>query len=288
MDAQISITHDLVGKILPRRSCDSHKGDYGYLLNIAGSSEYIGAAALSTLAALRSGVGICCLCAPREVIASVSSSIYEAIYLQLEEEPSVLSVLASYLKRATAISLGMGIGLSNRAREIVSYVLKNANCPIILDADGINCIADNISIVSDIVDRSSLIITPHPGEMARLMKVTAEQVQANRVQAAKSLCEEMGAIVVLKGSNTVIAVPSGGIYVNTTGNAGLARGGAGDVLSGMIAALLAQGIPAPESAIAGVYLHGLAADMVAARTSMQGMLPSDVITELPMVFRLFE
>lgn len=280
------ITFDIVSQLLPKRDAAAHKGDFGKLLMIAGGERYIGAATLSTLAALRSGVGLCTLAAPERVIASVAVSAWEAIYLALEEEPAVLT---GTLAGSSAVTMGMGMGHNARTAAILAYVLQNANCPIILDADGINCAADNISIVSDTkAEKRPLILTPHPGELARLMRCDVRQVQADREGAAYSMATDLGCIMVLKGADTVIASPDGTLLLNPTGNAGLARGGSGDVLSGMIGALCAQGLSPLDAAIAGVYLHGLAADRVAERTSMQGMLPSDVIGELAMVFRLFE
>lgn len=286
------ITIDMVKDSLPGRDPSSHKGDYGRLLNIAGSERMSGAAALSTLAALRSGVGICTLAAPRQVISSLSSSIYESLFLPLESDNDgflshrCLDRIESNLHTAQAISIGMGIGISDDTKIIVREVIQNANVPIILDADGINCIADDIDILKD--TNADIIITPHPGEMARLLGITTDEVQANRHNLARDFAVQMGITTVLKGRCTIVALPSGKVYFNTNGNAGLARGGSGDVLSGMIGAFLAQGISAERAATMAVFLHGLCADRIADRSSMQGMLPSDIIAELPAVFGLLE
>lgn len=286
------INLDMVKDSLPRRDPSSHKGNYGRLLNIAGSVRMSGAAALSTLAALRCGVGICTLATPKQVISSLSSGIFESLFLPLESDENgfisrkSLNTLKSNLHTAQAISIGMGLGVNDDAKIIVREVINCANVPIILDADGINCIADDIDILKD--TNADIVITPHPGEMARLLNITTDEVQANRHNLARDFAMKMGITVVLKGRCTIVATPDGTIYFNTNGNAGLARGGSGDVLSGMIGAFLAQGISTVKAATMAVFLHGLCADRIADRTSMQGMLPSDIIAELPDAFALLE
>ena len=286
------ITIDMVKESLPCRNPSSHKGDYGRLLNIAGSVRMSGAAALSTLAALRSGVGICTLAAPKQVVSSLSSRVFESLYLPLESDEygflshKCLDELKSNLHTAQAISIGMGLGVNDDTKVIVREVIKCADVPIILDADGINCIVDDIDILKD--TNADIIITPHPGEMARLLNITTNEVQANRHNLARDFAMEMGITVVLKGHRTIVALPDGAIYFNTNGNAGLARGGSGDVLSGIIGAFLAQGISTEKAATMAVFLHGLCADRIADRTSIHGMLPSDIISELPAAFALLE
>lgn len=286
------INPDTVKDALPCRNPSSHKGNYGRLLNIAGSVRMSGAAALSTLAALRSGVGICTLAAPKQVVSSLSSTIYESLFLPLESDEygflshKCLDELKSNLQTAQAIAIGMGLGVSDDTKIIVKEIIRNARVPLILDADGINCVADDIDILKD--TNADIIITPHPGEMARLLGITTDEVQKNRHNLARDLAVKMGITVVLKGHCTIVASADGAIRFNTNGNAGLARGGSGDVLSGMIGAFLAQGISAENAAIIAVFLHGLCADCIADRTSMQGMLPSDIIAQLPNIFAMFE
>lgn len=277
---------------LPKRSRSAHKGCFGKLLNIAGSLPMSGAAILSTQAALRSGVGLCTLATPRCVVDNVAAALVEATFLPLAKtEEGMLSRhcitgLLDRLSGASAAILGPGLGQSEDVTAVVHEVVKSANCPIILDADGINAICGNIDRIGRTETRA--ILTPHPTEMARLCGMTTAQVQADRISLARGFAKEYGTVLVLKGVNTVVADPDGRVFVNTTGNAGLSRGGSGDILTGMIGAFAAQGMPLLFAAVCGVYLHGLAADVVAEKTSMQGMLPTDLLGELPLLFRKME
>ena len=283
------IEFDNMEKIIPKRSPTAHKGDFGRLVNVSGSRRMSGACAMSTLAALRSGVGICTVATSKSVVDSLSSSIYEAMYLPLKETPkgeisstNGKEILAA-CEKASAVTIGCGLGVSEDTTKLVEFLLENITCPIILDADGINCIAPCIDIIKN--TRASIIVTPHPAEMARLLSITTAEVLKDRLSCAIKLSTELGITVVAKGAPTIIAGESGFCYLNTTGNAGLSRGGSGDVLTGMIGSFVAQGISPTDAAVAGVYLHGLAADHVAEKLSMQGMLPTDVIAELPLVFK---
>lgn len=271
------------------RRRNSHKGSYGRLLNIAGSRRYIGAAAMSTNAALRSGVGLCTLAAPQSVVQSLSSSIFETTYLPLSEtEDGFASETAAEfleLDKMTAVSIGCGLGCSENTRRLTEFVIRNASCPIILDADGINSIADNIDILKE--RNGELIITPHPLEFSRITGLSTAEIAADRIGTAKSFAQRYGITVLLKGANTVIASANGDAVVNTTGNSGLAKGGSGDVLTGIIAAFAAQGIETFTAAASGAYCHGLAADILANRLAPQSMLARDVIEVLSEVYRSF-
>ena len=274
---------------IPERAKSAHKGTYGRLLNISGSGCFMGAAALSTRAALRAGTGIVTLASVKEVIRTMGAAIPEATFLPLESDEDgfmdsdCTEQLGEILPKATAVSVGCGMGNNAETRKIAEYVLKKADCPIILDADGINSAAGNINVLKD--NKAGLIITPHPAEFGRLTGLSAKAVQSDRISLAKSFAAEHNAVVALKGVNTVIASPDGKAFVNTTGNAGLAKGGSGDVLTGIIAGLTAQGVEPFSAAVLGVYLHGLAADELAGRMSMAGILPSDVIETLPFVMK---
>ena len=275
--------------ILPERQADAHKGNFGCLMNISGSRRMSGACALSTLAALRCGVGLCTTAAPKSVVDSLSANLYESMYLPMKETAkgeiafSNAKDILTACERADAVILGCGLGVSEDTQKLVEFLLENITCPIILDADGINCIAPRIDIIKNA--RASIILTPHPGEMARLLQISVEEVTRDRMGWAVRLSGELGATVVLKGAPTVIAGENGFCFVNSTGNPGLSRGGSGDVLSGMIGSFAAQGITPTDAAVAGVFLHGMAADQVAGRLSMQGMLPGDVIAQLPLLFK---
>lgn len=273
---------------LPRKR-SSHKGTYGRLMNIAGSFCYNGAAAMSTKAALRSGVGLCMLAAPRSVIAMHAASMNEATYLPLPENADgfaaegAVELIGCQLKKMNAVSVGCGMGNNETTRKITEYVIRNADCPIIIDADGINCLSGNIDILKE--RKAAAVLTPHPLELSRISGIPVKDIQSDRLGTAKRFAAEYEVVLVLKGAFTVIAAPDGTAYVNPTGNPGLARGGSGDTLAGIIAAMLAQGIDPLSAAAAGVYCHGLAADILLDRLPMECMLPTDIISALTEVFR---
>lgn len=275
-------------KVMPKRNKYSHKGDYGKLLNVAGSANFSGAAALSTEAALRSGAGLVTLAASERVITRIAPLISEATYLPLAEDKdgsyaeANASAIAKACKEKSAATIGCGLTVTSGTKAIVKKVIKEAACPVILDADGINCIADNINIFKDA--KNKLIITPHAGELARLAGVSPEEAAADRLTLAVNLAREYGVVVVAKGVPTIVA-GCGKAYIIKAGNPGLARGGSGDVLTGIIGAFCAQGFEPVEAAAAAVYVHGYAADIAADELSEAGMLPSDVIKKLHFVFR---
>lgn len=271
------------------RPKDSHKGMFGRILNIAGSEKMPGACALSTLAALRSGAGLMVTATVKSAAQSLSSNIFESMYLPLEANAdgmisrSNIEAILEEVKKASVIMLGCGLGVSDDTKEIVRAVIENAECPVILDADGINCIADGIDIIRN--KKAGLILTPHPGELSRLTGIPIDEIIKNRMEHAVSFAKEYGVTVVSKGAPTYTASSDGSCWINSTGNPGLSRGGSGDILTGIIAGLRAQGLSDEEAAFAGAYLHGKAADNTAMKRSTLGMLPQDVIEELTYLFR---
>lgn len=275
--------------VLPHRAPDAHKGDFGKLVCFCGSRRMPGAAGLVAKAALRAGAGLVTLATVKTVAESLSSSILECTYLPLKENARGEAAatngkeLLSLCEEASAVVIGPGLGVSEDVSSLVDLLLSHLTCPVVLDADGINCAASHIDMIQN--TKAALILTPHPGEMARLLKIQVKDVLAQRFAYAIKLASELGVTVVAKGAPTLVAGGHGFCCLNTTGNPGLARGGSGDVLSGIIGSLAAQGIPPDDAAAAGVYLHGAAADGAAEKLSMQGMLPSDVIEELPFVFK---
>lgn len=285
----INIEVDQVKKLIPERSPTSHKGTFGKLLNISGSKNMTGAASLSTLAALRSGVGLCYLGSTDRVCRIIGSNMYEPLYLNLKENKNgAISIdnidfLLEKCKSMNAVILGCGLSVDEDTKQVVSEIINNCSCTIILDADGINCISSCIDIIRN--KKASIVITPHIGELARLCNCSISEVTNNRLEYAIKLSSDYGITVVAKGTPTFIAGENGFCYVSTTGNAGLSRGGSGDILTGMIGSFVAQGMSAVDAAVSGTFLHGLAADMTAQKLSMQGMLPSDVISELPLLFK---
>ncbi|MGI6403728.1 MAG: NAD(P)H-hydrate dehydratase [Oscillospiraceae bacterium] len=275
-------------RIPPRRE-DSHKGTYGKLVNVAGSARYRGAAILSTLGALRCGTGLVTLCSTEPVCAAVSAHAPEAILLPLAQNDIgtldgtlPLSPLTQCLEEADAVVFGCGLGNNLHTARLLEHVLKNTTCPVVLDADGINAVAGNIHVLKEA--KAPLLLTPHPGEMARLAGCDIAQVEANREEMALDFARQHHVTVVLKGPRTLIASPDGALTVNETGNSGLAKGGSGDLLAGMIGALLAQGMAPHYAAAVGVFLHGMAADRTAKRLSRTAMLPRDVLEDLAGIF----
>lgn len=277
---------------LPKRDKNSHKGTFGKTLLVCGSYGMAGAAMLSLKAALRCGVGLAFSALPEKIYNIVATSVPEAVFLPVDTKGKDSFTADSYfaVKDAmdTADSILFGCGVRNTADNVIFLrdILENAKCPVIIDADGINALARNIDIIKQ--SAVKIILTPHPAEMARLCKVSTEEINANRIYFAKKLATDYGVMVVLKGANTIVATEDEKIFVNLTGNPGMATGGSGDVLSGMIAALIAQGLPENDAVCTAVYLHGLAGDKVARRLSQTSLLPSDVIEELPSLFKILE
>jgi len=285
------ITKELVQSILPRRRPDSHKGDYGRLLLLCGSRRMCGAAMMAALAALRSGAGLTTLAAPEGVAMRVAPHLMEAMTLPLPEGgDGTLSVraaaaLSPLVRAADACGAGPGLSRGEGVRTAVEALLREAKGTLVLDADALNCLSEEPSLL-DLAAKPP-ILTPHPGEMARLCGMTVPQVTENAASVARLFAKEHRAIVVLKGHRTIVA-SSEEIYENTTGNSGLAKGGSGDVLTGVISALAAQGLPPRDAALAGVYLHGLAADLLKPEMSEYTMLARDVIGALPAAFLSLE
>ncbi len=286
------ITPELVRSLFPHRAPDSHKGSYGKLTILAGCKNYRGAAALCTHAALRSGAGVITLASVEPVIQAVAAKLYEPVYhpLAMDDNGTIsalaLPELSELAQTSSAFLLGCGLGISESTQTLTEQLVQTISCPLILDADGINCAARRIDILR--TAKGSLILTPHLGEMSRLCGKPISEIKADPISTAKEFAAEYRAVVVLKDAVTVIALPDGRVYLNTTGNAGMARGGSGDVLAGMIAAFAAQGLEPGAAAVCGVYLHGAAGDLTAAESSMLGMLPSDMIASLPKLYHFAE
>lgn len=281
------ITAEFVKKHIPKRTTDAHKGSFGRVLNIGGSSGMSGALALSTLAALRSGSGIVTAASIKEVLADVKPLTMEALTLALPQtDNGGIAKEAGIILSQSACSVmavGCGMGLTEDSIHLVKYLIENAAVPLIIDADGINALSHCIDIVQ--TAKVPIVITPHPGEMGRLLDLSARQINADREKHATTFAQKYNCTVVLKGAGTLVANADGQIYQNTTGNPGMARGGSGDVLTGIITAMVAQGLTLPAAACCGVYLHGLAGDIAAECYTQQAMLPRDIISSLPDAFR---
>lgn len=274
---------------LKPRAPESNKGDYGRLLCVCGSEGMAGAAAMSVGAALRCGAGIVEAALPAAIYPIVASRLAEPVFTVLHPKedgsasPEDEAALSAAIRRASAVLIGCGLGKSKAARSAFSQVLHEAEVPVVLDADGINLAAEHIDELRGC--GASLILTPHPGEMARLLHTTAAKVQSRREETAREFSNEYGVTLVLKGAGTLVASPGGRLYRNETGNPGMAKGGSGDVLAGMVSSFAAQGIDPFDAAAGAVYLHGFAGDVCAQRNSQSAMLPTDLIGVLPELFR---
>ena len=292
----VEITEEFVWQNIPRRARDSHKGTFGTVLAVAGSAYYRGAALLAVEGALRTGAGIVTLASVEPVLAAAVARTPECCLCPCiagaEGGISPESIPRIQRQKATVLLLGPGLGGAAQSaaraaetRALVQTLLPAFAGSAVLDADGLNAAAQLLAAGEAFPHPAGeLIVTPHPGEMARLTGLSAAQINADREETARTYAQKWNAVVVLKGSRIVVAAPDGRVRVNPTGNPGLARGGSGDVLSGMTAALLACGLPACEAAACAVYLHGAAADRAAAKHGEYGMLPHDILPELGALF----
>lgn len=282
-----------VRHLFPERKSDAHKGSFGHLLCICGSRNMVGAAVLSTSAALRSGAGLVTVAFPESAYLPIATKLTEALLMPLcENEEGTLSreclpKLITSLDKYDAVVIGCGLGVNDDTSAIVKAVLENAKVPVIVDADGINIIAKDISILRNA--KSKVVLTPHPKEMSRLTGTPTEIIQSDRIGHARKFSEENSVYLALKGSNTVVTEPdSRRTYVNASGNNGLSKGGSGDVLSGIMGGFAVQGFRLIDAITAAVYIHGHVADVVADNLSKSGMLPSDIVNELGATLGAFE
>ena len=278
MQTLTPITKELVFAALPIRAAHSHKGNHGRVLCLCGSPKYRGAAALACLGALRTGAGLVTLAAEENVIQSIGGRILEAMFLPLPDANG----LAQEAEKATVCLAGCGKEANAVTSAEMQLLLKKSRGVLLLDAGGLGCFSGKEAQLKKASGR--LIITPHMGEMAVLTGLSAAEIAAAPAAIAMEYAQKTGAVVVLKSHRTIVATPEGAVYENTSGNAGLARGGSGDLLSGMIAGLAAEGLSCSVAAICGVYLHGAAADLCAARSSMQAMLPEDILQDVHTLF----
>lgn len=273
---------EFVRKIVPVAKNDAHKGDMGKLSVIAGSRGFTGAATLCCEAALKSGCGLVTLFTPENLNEIYEKKLTEAMTLPLPGENNIDADLilehSDRLKSADAVVIGPGLGRYCDAEKIIKFLFEN-EIPTVIDADGINAVSANINILSE--KKGEVILTPHMGEFSRLTGMTVEEILSDRLGEARKFAAGYGVTLVLKGAGTVIALPDGKAYINHTGNSGMATGGSGDVLSGTLGAFLARGISAAESAVAAVYIHGLAGDIAAGKLGRESMLPTDIISCLP-------
>jgi NAD(P)H-hydrate epimerase len=282
---QYLLTTDRVRAYFKPRLPDAHKGTSGHLLVLAGSPGKTGAAAMTALSAMRIGAGLVTLGIPQSLNPVLEAQVLEVMTCPLPEsvngmlDESSFDVIMELLLGKKCLAIGPGIGTETATKNLVHRVIQECTLPIVMDADGLNCLAGNTGLLNNI--KAPAVLTPHPGEMARLTDTTPGQIQKNRISCTRDFAKKFNVHVVLKGARTVIGHPDGRVFVNPTGNPGMASGGMGDVLTGMIAGLITQGFTVESATHAGVFLHGAAADILEKAKGPFGFLASDLMTAIP-------
>lgn len=275
---------NMIKSMLPVRSRDTHKGSYGKAFIVAGSRGMMGSGIMAATAALRSGAGLVTLGVPESLQIIAEAQVMEIITKDLCDkgkgvlDPDCIPELMETAQKSSSLLVGPGLTSQESIVRIMAEIISECNTPMVIDADGLNAIARNTSLLKN--HKAETIITPHPGEMARLMNCTIPEVQADRTGAAKDFAREFNVVTVLKGYKTVIALPDGTVHINPNGNPGMATAGSGDVLAGIIAGLLAQGFNASDAAICGVYIHGAAGDAGAEEIGEYGLTAGDIIDKI--------
>jgi NAD(P)H-hydrate epimerase len=283
------ITEQMVRQCIPPRPGDTHKGDNGHIAVIAGSEGLTGAAVLASYGALRSGGGLVTLGIAQSLHDIMEMKCTEVMTRSLPEDTrGVLSLAAQehireMAQKADVLLIGPGLSTCGDITQLVQNLVQCISIPMVIDADGLNALAKNMDILEQAA--CALVFTPHPGEMARLAKIPLNDVQANRMEVARTYAQRWGATVVLKGARTVIATPDGQVYTNTTGNPVLATGGTGDVLAGLIAGFIGQGMTPENAAVAAVYIHGRTADTLARQAGERGILAGELLSVIPQVIK---
>lgn len=293
------LTRELVASWLPPRAPEAHKGNFGHVLVVGGSRGMIGAACMAAMAALRVGAGLVTVAVPRSLQDVAAARVTEAMTLGLPETPDgcldrgARNEIVPFLKKATAVALGPGLGTHPETVALVGDLLAEVRLPCVVDADGLNALAAMHGETRresaagaeagplPVSVHAPLVLTPHPGEMARLCGITTGEVQDDRLGVAERSAKAWNCVLVLKGARTIVAAPDGITYVNATGNPGMATGGSGDVLTGAVAGLLAQGLDPVRAAAAAVYLHGRAGDLAAETKGQPGLIAGDILDRLP-------
>ncbi len=278
-----------VARHFPRRSRAAHKGTYGHLLLVAGSLGKTGAAALGAAAAMRSGSGLVTVATPASQQPIVASLVLEAMTEPLPETPAhtlalkAREVIAELAASRDAVALGPGIGLDDETQQVVRSLVQELRPPLAVDADGLTALAGHLEVLRGAP--SARCLTPHPGEMARMLGVGVEDVQRDRIESTREFATRYRVHIVLKGARSVIGAPDGRVFVNPTGNPGMASGGTGDVLTGMLGAFLARGLEPGDALRSSVYLHGSAGDIAAERVGEEALIARDIVAAIPEAFK---
>ncbi len=289
LNLEVTVARDLSRLLAPRRM-DSNKGLYGHALVVGGSLGKSGAAAMAGMAVLRAGAGLSTVAVPGSVLPSVASFAAELMTEPVPEtdaggiSTAAIDKVAALSGSMTVVALGPGIGREPETFEFVHEIVKRVKCPMVIDADGLNAFQGKTELLDG--SRRPLVLTPHPGEMSRLTGMSIKAIQADRLNVARSFAQEHHLVLVLKGNNSIVALPDGQAWVNPTGNPGMATGGTGDILTGMTAGVVGQ-MPddVAHAAAAAVYLHGLAGDVAAETMGDHSLTATDLLTALPEAFR---
>lgn len=306
---------DFLSHLIPARQVNSHKGDYGHVLVVAGSRGKTGAALMAAKACMRAGAGLVTIGIPESLMDVLQCRVTEEMTLPLPDRgdgslssKALDAILAFVSEKADVLAIGAGIGVSDETRRLMSGIILSARVPLVVDADGINALSETKGRekrVKALLKKAQapIILTPHSGEMARLLQGTGGTekggrnipisalralIEGDRITTAQTFSKETGTLIVLKGVPTIIAEPEGRSFINTTGNPGMATAGTGDVLTGIIASFLAQGLNPLSSAILGPFLHGLAGDIAGHEIGQHSLIASDIIQALPAAFREFK
>ncbi len=274
-----TIEEKTVEELLPMRKENSHKGEFGKLIIVAGSDRYRGAAVLNTKGALVSGVGLISVCASEKVLAAISFHCPEAILIDIDND---LVYFKETLKNATTCTFGSGVIYDKSAEEMFARILKNTTCPLIVDAGGLSVIAKDIEMLKGL--NRKIVLTPHLGEFAKLIKKSVEEVKSDKLRLAMDFAKEYNVVLVLKSENTLVADPNGRTYICTDGNSGLAKGGSGDLLCGIISSFCAMKMDLMDASLLGVFAHSKAADLMLDDFSKHSITPSLVLEYLSKVF----
>ena len=274
---------------IPTRREDTHKGDFGHVFVLAGSRGMTGAAYLASQAAIRSGSGLVTCGIPASLNVVMEIKLTEVMTLPLPEVAGqalcfkALGKIVSFSEKTSCLAVGPGLSRNKNTEKLVREVIKKVTKPIVLDADSIISIAGKCDLLKK--RKAATVLTPHPGEMARLLGKTTEYVRQNRVKLARDFAKKYKIVLVLKGYRTIVASPKGEVYMNETGNSGMSTAGAGDVLTGMIASFIGQGIESYSAAVIGAYLHGKAGDLASREKGQFSMIAGDLLEKLPEAIR---
>ena len=274
---------------IPKRRIDSHKGDYGHVFVIAGSQGLTGAAYLACQAAMISGSGLVTLAIPKSLNPIMEVKLTEVMTFALPETKDLTLSLGAeknildFVEGVNVVAMGPGLSRNEETRELILKLIEKISKPLVLDADALNALSENPGLLKK--RKNVAVLTPHPGEMARLIGKDISYVQKNREKVAKEIALEYNCVAILKGYKTIIANPSGETYVNDTGNSGMSTGGVGDVLTGMVASFMGQGIDAYSASVLSVYFHGKAGDVAAKDKGQLSMIATDILDKLPHVLK---